>query len=277
MDYPRFPDWLIYFAASGAILVAAVSRQEHADSPEAPPPPPGAERVPLGPSSPFDPVSVIRTGVHKGHARGTAFAVVDGGLWLTARSQVAGCDRVALKVAEGRAVTAQVQPGGDPQLAVLKTDGGPPGLPLSPAAGPGRNGARAFLVGFPRQAPGEASAMLMTTGLMKSGFRGQPPAPVRVWAETGRTENMKGALSGLVGAPVIGADHQVQGVVLRQDQDRARFYAAAPEAIARILADAGARPQPAVPAEPISVSNYGLAADGLRRSGQVAQVLCLLR
>jgi len=102
VDYPRFPDWLIYFAATGAILVAAVSRQEHADTPE--PPPPGAERVPLGPDSPFDPATVIRTGVNRGQHRGAAFAVAEGGVWLTARSEVHGCERLALKVAEGRAV-----------------------------------------------------------------------------------------------------------------------------------------------------------------------------
>ena len=276
MDYPRFPDWLIYFAATGAILVAAVSRQEHADTPEAPPPPPGAERVPLGPGSPFDPVSVIRTGVHKGQHRGTAFAIADGGLWLTARSEIAGCDRVALKVAEGRAVTAQVQPGNDPDLAVLRTEGGPPGLPIA-AAGPSRNGARAFLVGFPRGTPGEASAMLMTAGRLKSPVRDRPSTPAWIWAETGRTEGMKGNLSGLAGAPVLGADHQVTGMFLRQDQPRARFYALSPDVLARALAQTGARPAAVLPAEPISVANYGRVADDLRRSRQVAQVLCLLR
>ena len=100
MDYARLPDWLIYLAASAAVLVAAVSRQEHADTAEAPPPPPGAERVPLGPDSPFDPATVIRTGAHKGQHRGTAFAVAEGGVWLTASSEVAGCRHVALKVAE---------------------------------------------------------------------------------------------------------------------------------------------------------------------------------
>ena len=123
MDYARLPDWLIYLAASAAVLVAAVSRQEHADTAEAPPPPPGAERVPLGPDSPFDPATVIRTGAHKGQHRGTAFAVAEGGVWLTASSEVAGCRHVALKVAEGRAVGARVQASGDPAIVILRTAG----------------------------------------------------------------------------------------------------------------------------------------------------------
>ncbi len=275
MDYPRFPDWLIYFAATGAILVAAVSRQEHANTPEAPPPPPGAERVPLGPSSPFDPVTVIRTGAHRGQPRGTAFAVGEGGLWLTARSQVQGCERLVLKVAEGRAVGARLQPGDDPSLAVLRTEGGPPVLILAPAHDLA-SGTRAFLIGFPRGAPGEASAMLIARHAMPRPYRDDAAVVAQVWAETGRTEAMKGDLPGLAGAPVLGADQRVIGVILRQDKARARFWAAGPQQIAHVLEASGIRPTDAAAAEPITVANYGRVGDDLRRSRQVAQVLCLM-
>lgn len=276
MEYPRFPDWLIYFAATGAILVAAVSRQEHADTPEPPPPPPGAERVPLGPDSPFDPATVIRTGVNRGQHRGAAFAAAEGGVWLTARSEVQGCERLALKVAEGRAVGASLAQGGDGVIAVLRTQGGPP--PLVIATGPEpRDGVRAFLLGFPKGAPGEASAMRMTALELPRETRAQPTVPTQVWAETGRTSAMPGPLNGLVGAPVLGADHQVLGLVLRQEPRRARFYSSGAATLKAAVQSVNATPAAPAPAETVTVENYGRVADDLRRSRQVAQVLCLVR
>ncbi len=274
MNYPRFPDWLIYFAATGAILVAAVSRQEHTDTPE--PPPPGAERVPLGPDSPFDPATVIRTGVNRGQHRGAAFAVAEGGVWLTARSEVHGCERLALKVAEGRAVGAHLAEGGDGAIAVLRTQGGPPPLVIATGLEP-RDGVRAFLIGFPKGAPGEASVMRMTTSELPRESRAQPAIPVQVWAETGRTTAMPGPLTGLVGAPVVGADHQVVGLVLRQEARHARFYSTGAAALNAAVRAANASPAPPAPAETATVENYGRVADDLRRSRQVAQVLCLVR
>ena len=275
MDYPRFPDWLIYFAATGAILIAAVSRQEHADTPEAPPPPPGAERVPLGPASPFDPATVIRTGVNRGQHRGTAFAVAEGGVWLTARSEVQGCERLALKVAEGRAVGARLEPGADPAIAVLRTQGGPAPMIIAAGAEP-RYGTRGFLVGYPRGEPGEASALRMTPSLLPRTTRDEPRVTSQVWAETGRTGAMEGPLSGLVGAPVLSQDHQVIGMVLRQEVRHARFQSTTTAALARVLHTAGQAPAPQGPVETVTVQNYGRVADDLRRSRQVAQVLCLL-
>ena len=56
---PRLPDWLVYLAIVAALLIAAIGRRERADAPPPPPPMAGADSLPLGPSSPFDPAVVV--------------------------------------------------------------------------------------------------------------------------------------------------------------------------------------------------------------------------
>jgi hypothetical protein len=274
MDFPRFPDWLIYLAASSAILVAAVGRQEHADTPEPPPPPPGSDSVPLGPGSPFEPATVIRAGAHRGQHRGTAFAVAEGGVWLTATSEVAGCRRVALKVAEGRAVGARVEPSADAAISVLRTAGGP--SPLALSAAEAKDGRRAFLLGFPKGEPGEAAVLLMTRAQLNSGKRAGAPIPAQLWSEIGRTDGMDGALPGLAGAPVLGADGKVIGMVLAHDPRHARFYSTTLRSLGSVLGRIDARPAAASTLDPLTVENYGRVGDDLRRDRRIAQVLCLL-
>ena len=273
MHFPRLPDWLIYAAIVVALLIAAVGRQERADAPAAPPPPPEAEGTALGPPSPFDPSVVVEVAGKPQAGVGTAFSVASSGVWVTARHVVEGCARAAIVVAPGRGVAASVAIDPQAETAILTTDGGAPPLPLGLAQRL-RRGERAFHMGFPQGRPGEASSRLIGRENLVVQGRGARTEPVLVWAETGRTDGLRGTLGGLSGAPALDDQGRVVGVTIAEAPRRGRIYTTTPETTARTLAASGRRVGEA-PGAPISADNYGRMADDLRRNLRVAQVVCL--
>ncbi len=273
MHFPRLPDWLIYAAVVVALLIAAVGRQERADAPPAPPPAPEAEGTALGPPSPFDPAVVVEVADKTQAGAGTAFSVASSGVWVTARHVVEGCSRAAIVVAPGRGVAAKVKIDPTAETAVLTTEGGAPPLPLGLDQRL-RRGERAFHVGFPQGRPGEASSRLLGRENLVVQGRGARTEPVLVWAETGRTDGLKGTLGGLSGAPALDDQGRVIGVTIAEAPRRGRIYTTAPETTARTLAASGRRPADA-PGGAITADNYGRVADDLRRTLRVAQVVCL--
>jgi hypothetical protein len=177
----RPPDWLIYGAAVGVLLVVALSRQEHINAPSAPQAPAAqreAQGALLGPASPFDPTVTVDVPEHPGPSEGTAFSVASSGVWITARHVVDGCRQAALVVGEGRGVaaTAEIDPRGE--AAILRTQGGAPALPLDLAA-PLREGELAYHPGFPQGAPGEAASRLIGRETLVVGGGGARPPPRR--------------------------------------------------------------------------------------------------
>ena len=104
--------------------------------------------------------------------------------------------------------------------------------------------------------------------------RGARTEPVLVWAETGRTDGLKGTLGGLSGAPALDDQGRVIGVTIAEAPRRGRIYTTAPETTAKTLAASGRRTSDA-PGGAISADNYGRVADDLRRNLRVAQVVCL--
>ena len=273
MHFPRLPDWLIYAVVVVALLLAAVGRQERADAPPAPPPTTEAEGAALGPASPFDPSVVVEVSSKTEAGAGTAFSVSPGGVWVTARHVVEGCSQAAIVVSPGRGVAASVRIDPNAETAILTTDGGAPALPL----GLGqrlRRGERAFHPGFPQGRPGEASSRLLGRENLVVQGRGARTEPVLVWAETGRTDGLKGTLGGLSGAPALDDQGRVIGVTIAEAPRRGRIYTTSPETTARSLKAAGQR-LPDSAGLPISADNYGRIADDLRRNLRVAQVVCL--
>lgn len=273
MHFPRLPDWLIYAAVVAALLVAAISRQAHVDAPPAPPPATAAEGAALGPASPFDPSVVVEVSEKTQPGAGTAFSISSTGVWVTARHVVEGCSQAAIVVAPGRGVAASVKIDPSAETAILTTDGGAPPLPLGLTAGL-RRGERAYHVGFPQGRPGEASSRLIGRENLVVQGRGARTEPVLVWAETGRTDGLKGTLGGLSGAPALDDHGRVVGVTIAEAPRRGRIYTTAPETTARTLAAEGETPAPGA-GTPISADNYGRIADDLRRDLRVAQVVCL--
>lgn len=273
----RPPDWLIYGAAVGALLVVALSRQEHVNAPTVPTPRPRAavEGALIGPASPFDPTVTVDVPEHPGPSEGTAFSVASSGVWITARHVVDGCRQAALVVGDGRGVaaTAQIDPRGE--AALLRTQGGTPALPLDLAA-PLREGELAYHPGFPQGTPGEAASRLIGRENLVVRGRGARTEPVLAWAEVGRSTGLNGTLGGLSGAPALDAQGRVVGVTIAEAPRRGRIYTTAPETVERLIGEAGAQ-LPAAPASaaPLTPQNYGQVAQTLRRDLRVAQVVCL--
>jgi serine protease Do len=274
VQFPHLPDWSIYVAAVAALLVAASGRQERADAPQAPPPVPGEAGVPLSAYLPFDPARIVKVPRHVAAESGTAFSVSDAGVWLTAAHVVEGCRHVAVVVAEGRGVVAEPVIDRQHDIAILKTQGGAPALPLG-APGQVASGARGFHPGFPMGGPGEVASRMLGADSLRPKSRGALPQPVLAWTEVGRTDGMKGMLDGLSGAPVLDAAGQVVGLTLAEAPRRGRIYTASGASIRAAMAKAGVRPSSFAHGEVINTDNYGRVADTLRRDLRVARVVCL--
>ena len=270
MHFPKLPDWAIYSAVVAALVVAAIGRREVADAPA----PPDVEGGVLGPSSPFDPSVAVKVPQTPSPGAGTAFSIADDGVWLTARHVVEGCQQVAVVVAPGRGVTAQVQLDPRGEAAVLTTVGGAPAMPLGINL-PMRRGDRAFHPGFPQGQPGEVTSRLLGRENLVIHGRGARSEPVLVWAEVGRTDTLGGSLSGLSGAPALDVAGRVIGVTIAEAPRRGRIYTTAPETVGRTLAATHRRAATFAVGEPITTENYGRVADSLRRELRVAQVTCL--
>jgi serine protease Do len=256
------------------VLSAAGGRAQRVDAPR---PPPKAEE-PLGealaPSSPFDPSVVVDVPNAAGPAAGTAFSIAKSGVWLTARHVVDGCSRVAVVIGPGVGVAVKVQVDPHSEAALLFTEGGSAPLPLALGL-PLRRGQRAFHPGFPQGQPGEASSRLLGRENLIIRGHGARTEPVLVWAETGRTEGLKGTLGGLSGAPALDGQGRVVGVTIAESPRRGRIYTTAPEMVAATLTAFHQANPPPVAGEPVTPQNYYVIADDLRRELQVAQVVCL--
>ncbi|MFN9927345.1 MAG: serine protease [Phenylobacterium sp.] len=276
MRFPRLPDWAVYSAVVIAVLFAALGRDERADAP--PPPPKSSDPLveALGPASPFDPSVVVDVPTKAGPASGTAFSVARDGMWLTARHVVEGCRKAVVIVGPDTGVEVKVRLDPRGEAAVLSTEGGAAALPLG-LTEPLRRGQRAFHPGFPQGAPGEASSRLLGRENLVVRGNGARTEPVLVWAETGRTEGLKGTLGGLSGAPALDSQGRVVGVTIAESPRRGRIYTTAPEITRATISSAGGRPDGQAISEPITPGNYFRVADDLRRELQVAQVVCLDR
>jgi len=276
MHFPRLPDWLIYAAVVAALLFVALGRRERSDAPPAPPPPAPAEAegALLGPASPFDPSVVVEVADKAEPASGTAFSISDAGVWVTARHVVDGCTQTAIVVAHGQGVEAKVRIDPRGEAAILTTDGGAPPLPLNLAQGL-RQGERAFHPGYPQGEPGAVTTRLLGRENLVVRGRGARTEPVLVWAETGRTEGLRGTLGGLSGAPALDEHGRVIGVTIAEAPRRGRIYTTVPETVARILSVTREPAAATALGEPLTPENYGRVADDLRRNLRVAQVICL--
>jgi S1-C subfamily serine protease len=278
MAFPRLPDWVVYGAVVATMVVVSTSRREHADAPPAPPPPGPEEGALVGPSTPFDPTVVVDAPADPAQpVSGTAFAVAGDGRWLTARHVVEGCRQAAILLGGGRAVEVKIGFAPKTDVAVLTSLGGPPALPIRPERASLRIGQRAYHPGFPQGQAGEVTSRLLGREILRVKGRGAHAEPVLAWAETGRTDQMNGSLSGLSGAPALDAQGRVVGVTLAESPRRGRIYTTAPESVAAAVAPGAPRSEAGEPApsEPITPENYGRMADALRRDLRVAQVVCL--
>lgn len=274
MRFPRLPDWAVYSAVVGALLMASLARRENADAPPAPPPPDAAEGALLGPVTPFDPTVIVDApDTPFQPASGTAFAIASDGRWVTARHVVEGCRQPALVVGGGRAIAADVRLAPRADVALLLTQGGPTAMPMAMDR-PLRRGQRAFHPGFPQGKPGEVTSRLLGRETLKVRGRGARDESVLAWAEVGRTDGLDGTLSGLSGAPALDGQGRVVAVTIAEAPRRGRIYTTAPDTLIPAIRGQQRADEP-VMGEPVTIENYGRVADSLRRDLRVAQVVCL--
>ena len=273
MRFPHLPDWTIYAAVIGALLIVSLGRREKADAPHAPEDD-EAHGALLGPVTPFDPsVTVIAPDIPFQPSSGTAFSIAGDGRWITARHVVEGCRKPALVVGPGRAVAADVRLAPRADVALLITDGGPAALPVA-VRDPLRKGQRAFHPGFPQGRPGEVTSRLLGRETLKVFGRGAREEPVLAWAEVGRTDGLEGTLSGLSGAPALDSQGRVVGVTIAEAPRRGRIYTTAPETFGRAIRGEQTRAE-AARGPAVTTEDYGQVSNMLRRDLRVAQVVCL--
>lgn len=274
MGFPKPPDWLIYSLIVGALVLGSLNRRENADAPPAPPLPDDMEGALLGPITPFDPaVTVNAPDIPFQPSSGTAFSISQEGRWVTARHVVEGCRRPAILVGGGRAVAADVRLAPQADIAVLLTQGGSDAIPVAAMQGL-RAGQRAFHPGFPQARAGEVTSRLLGRETLKVRGRGQRDEPVLAWAEVGRTNGLGGTLAGLSGAPVLDRQGRAIGVTIAESPRRGRIYTTAPDTFGPAIRGVQEPDEP-LTGRIITVDNYGLVADDLRRELRVAQVVCL--
>lgn len=274
MAFPRPPDWLVYSLVLGALLVASLERRENADAPPAPLAPDEIEGALLGPITPFDPaVTVNAPDIPFQPSSGTAFSISREGYWVTARHVVEGCRRPAILVGGGRAVAADVRLAPRADIAVLLTEGGSDALPVFATLGL-RTGQRAFHPGFPQGRAGEATSRLLGRETLRVRGRGQREEAVLAWAEVGRTDGLGGTLAGLSGAPVLDRQGRAIGVTIAESPRRGRIYTTSPDTFGPAIRGVQKADEP-LTGRIVTVDNYGLVADEMRRELRVAQVVCL--
>jgi S1-C subfamily serine protease len=272
LKLPRPPDWLIYLTVVAGLAALAVAGPWRSPAPARVAPQPAAN-APLAPASLFDPAIWVNAPPRGGLGAGTAFSVAASGVWLTARHVVEGCDRVAIVTAPGRGVAAQVRLTPWRETAFLLTHGGAPALPIA-VARTLRRGERAFHPGYPRSRPGEAASELVRRANLWVGGRGLRAEPVLTFAEIARTPALRGALTGLSGAPVLDANGRVLGVTVAEAPRRRRLYTTTPASLRAALAWGRVTPS-AAPGEAVTLANYPAIADDLRARMSVAEVVCL--
>ncbi|MBI2260208.1 MAG: trypsin-like peptidase domain-containing protein [Caulobacterales bacterium] len=270
----RPPDWVIYTLVLAALIGLSLGQRENADAPPAPPPPDEMEGALLGPITPFDPaVTVNAPDIPFQPAAGTAFSIAGEGQWVTARHVVEGCRRPAIMVGGGRAVAADVRLAPRADIAVLHTAGGPAALPLA-ANQPLRKGQRAFHPGYPQGRAGEVTSRLLGRETLRVRGRGQREEPVLAWAEVGRTDGLGGTLAGLSGAPVLDRQGRAVGVTIAESPRRGRIYTTSPDTFGPAVRGLQKADEP-LTGRTVTIDNYGLVADDLRRDLRVVQVVCL--
>ena len=266
----KLPDWAVYGAIVGALLLVSLTGRERADAPETPPPLNVAEDVLIGPPTRFDHTITIDPVVGPGAPKtATAFAVSAAGRWITASRPLARCAKAAILLGAGQALEAKVAARSG-ETALLVTRGAGTALPLAPPRSV-EAGERGFAVGWVDGGPGEIALELIGRATLAGEGHGRTREPVLTWALVGRTRGLSGVLAGLDGGPVLDSEGRVVGVLLKQERRRGRFYTTTPESLAALPPRAQTEP---APGQPVTPANYGRAGDSLRRDLRVAQVRC---
>ena len=264
----KIPDWLVYFIILLAFIGPLIMKGEPADMP---PPPP--ETGPVLPNiKPSDPKLMVRIDKPKSGI-GTAFAIDDKGQWMTARHVVDQCSLVGLQLSGDKYVKVDkviISPKSDSAILKTRWKRKPLARDFFTRRQIGENG---FFIGYPQGKPGELAGRLIGRRQMIVRGRYASKEPILAWSEIGRTMGLKGSIGGLSGGPAFDKDGELIGLVTAENPRRGRIYSLAPISLSQMAPPLSGKPKP----KSLNINNYGVSADGFRRSKQIAKVLCLVK
>jgi S1-C subfamily serine protease len=280
----KIPDWLVYTLVLAVVVTTLFVRSGRDGEieigghrlPNVTMPFAASERAHLGPvlpdSSKWDERVLVQVGEAE-NGLGTAFAINESGVWLTARHVVDGCAQVGLVVGGGRALEVDdFRTSPDSDLALLFTNRAPHALQLDLSRGL-RVGETGYHIGYPQGRAGEATSVLLARSQLVTRGRYRLDEPVLAWEERTRSEGAEGTLAGMSGGPVFDDAGAVIGVTIAESPRRGRIYTASPDSISEFLDEQGLS-APGHDAVPVSAQTYSREADRLRREMAVVKVVC---
>ena len=221
-----------------------------------------------------DPLFTIETG-DKANSTGTAFAIRNDGIWITARHVIDGCDKVGLIVSPRRAIrVARILPHPRADMAMLWTHRKAP--PLSISKDLLRVRQTGFHFGFPQAKPGQVTSSLLGRRNMRTTGRYRHTEPVVAWAERHRMPSTD-SLGGISGGPTLNAKGEIVGVTVASSVRRGRVFTTAPISMEQLLSQAKVKaaglPSAGLNTSP-SDSNFIDYGTAIRQQLTVAQVIC---
>ncbi len=246
---------------------------------QVPQPPIQAEDVPTlpAPRSPGlgDPRYVVEDPGAKQNSVGTAFAIDDDGLWITARHVVGGCRALGFARpgirGTNEAGPAWIHPHSD--MAVVEGPSARAGFELAPR--PAGQGANAFHIGFPRGRPGDVWSKVIGSARMITRGRYRSNEPAVAYAEVKRYPDFTGGLGGISGGPIFNGTGQVIGVTVAENPRRGRIIGTAPRTFATMFQIADRQPDAGKVTKPyITPDNLQANGDRMRRRFVVARLHC---
>ncbi len=234
----------------------------------------------LPPPSSRDPQFTIKIGEKK-NSTGTAFAIADSGVWLTARHVAFGCRVIGILTGPRKGfkvLKSVIHPNAD--VAILFTEKGAPYFPVAPANHRLALGQSGFHFGYPRGKPGDVHSRIMGRRIMRVQGRYSTAEPVVAWAEQARFPETQGPLSGLSGGPILDKDGTVVGVHVAGSIRRGRIYSVTPNSMHQVIQQARARiggqRQNSLDRNMLNPQDYPRYGAEVRRQLTSAKVLCLV-
>ncbi len=239
------------------------------------PPPPVQPEV-RTPGLPFPSYEVEDEGAPR-NSTGTAFAVDDQGLWITARHVARGCRKLGFAQPGRRTLVAADRAWLHPHSDTALVEGPAAREGFAPSPAPVAPGSDAFHIGFPQGSPGDVWSKAIGPARMVTRGRHRSDEPVVAYAEVARYPAFQGSLGGISGGPIFDASGRIIGVSVASSPRRGRILGAVPGSFEALFDEAERRPQPARTAAPaLAPASLRRTGDRLRKDFTVAKVYCFV-